>query len=88
MEKDLKDYDKKYSFQALTAIVLINCSLKNENNILQPYEQLLSLIHTVAGNDAQNATNSILDQVSKLNDVKLGSKMYEITLDFLKKGGN
>jgi len=68
--------------------VLIYSNTNNYHNMIEPYNNLLGLIHTATGNEAQNAINSILDQVPKINDVTIGSKLYEITLDYLKKGGN
>eukprot|EP00752_Nemacystus_decipiens_P013861 g12307.t1 len=83
-----KGSEIKWRFKALEHLVRIHFQLRDFDQMLQRYKQLLSLVSAVTRNESSDSVNGILDTVSVSEDLRMVSQMYETTLSALKEEGN
>lgn len=78
-----------WGFKALKQLVKIYFQLKNYEETMNRYKELLTYINTaVTKNHAEKSINSILDYTSNSDDMELLKQFYETTLDTLKNAKN
>ncbi|KAL3277406.1 hypothetical protein HHI36_012755 [Cryptolaemus montrouzieri] len=83
------DTKGQWGFKALKQIVKINFQLKNYDETMRKYKELLSYInHAVTKNHGEKSINSILDYTSTSRDIDILKDFYETTLDALKLAKN
>mmetsp|Transcript_3196 Transcript_3196/g.4603 ORF Transcript_3196/g.4603 Transcript_3196/m.4603 type:complete len:455 (+) Transcript_3196:24-1388(+) len=78
-------------FKSLEHIVGLHFSLGNSDQMISKYEELLSCLDSVTRNECNDSINNILDTISVGTSSSAAvslAKMYEITLDMLKKQKN
>lgn len=78
-----------WGFKALKQMIKINFRLKNYEEMMNRYKQLLSYIKSaVTRNYSEKSINSILDYISTSNRMELLQEFYETTLEALKDAKN
>lgn len=79
----------EWGFKALKQMIKINFQLKNYNETLNKYKELLTYIrYAVTKNHGEKSINSILDYTSSSKNMELLQEFYEITLQTLKHAKN
>lgn len=83
------DNKGEWGFKALKQMIKINFQLKNYEETLNKYKDLLSYIkYAVTKNQGEKSINSILDYTSTSKNMELLQEFYEITLQALKHAKN
>ncbi|CAH1165672.1 unnamed protein product [Phyllotreta striolata] len=83
------DHRGEWGFKALKQLVKINFQLKNYQETMKKYKELLGYINTaVTKNHGEKSINSILDYTSTSKDIELLQDFYETTLSALKNAKN
>jgi len=85
IELEKKVDQSEWSFQALEEIVKIKITLNKNDQVVPKFKELLSYSTKVTENNLLKSTNNILEEVSKSDNKKLISDMYETSLEVLKK---
>lgn len=71
-------------FKALEHIVTINLALKQFDQMVQRYKELLSLAQDVTRNESSESINSVLNAAAEANDSDMLASVYSVTLETLK----
>ncbi|XP_057661692.1 COP9 signalosome complex subunit 2-like [Diorhabda carinulata] len=83
------EHKGEWGFKALKQLVKINFQLKNYDETMKKYKELLGYINAaVTKNHGEKAINSILDYTSTSKDIELLQNFYETTLSALKTAKN
>jgi len=92
MESDKRPDEIKWRFKSLEHIVGLHFIMGNSELMVSKYEELLACLDSVTRNECNDTINNILDIISSGNSSSTApvslSRMYEITLDVLKKASN
>lgn len=81
----LSDDTKTSVYKAMNYIVTLNFELKNYDEMIKEYQELLNFIPKVTRNEASEAVESVLGSVGCSDDVALQERVYQITSDTLTK---
>lgn len=83
---DLEDSNKgDWGFKALKQMIKLNFRLKNYDEMLRCYKQLLTYLKSaVTRNYSEKSINSILDHISSSDNMEMLEEFYETTLEALK----
>ncbi|GJQ74103.1 hypothetical protein Trydic_g19025 [Trypoxylus dichotomus] len=87
---DLQGENKgEWGFKALKQMVKINFKLKNYQEMLNKYREMLDYLKsTVTKNHGEKSINSVLDFTSTSKNIDLLQDFYETTLEMLKDSNN
>jgi len=88
LEQQHRPDEVKFRFKSLEQMVLLNHRLGNGEQMVKVYEDLLGCLDKVTRNECNDTINNVLDTISAGKGEISLDRMYEITLDVLRKANN